>query len=113
MKKGATKEKLIMGMPMYGRSYTLSSATESGLYAPTSGKGPSGEISKEAGFFAYYEICHRIKYEGWQVVDRTSVLQKSSQKQKSYEIHGPYAFKNKEWVSYDDQASIRRKVSFI
>lgn len=85
-----------MGMPLYGRSFTLSSSRNNGLNAPTSGPGQAGKFTREAGFLAYYEICHSIKHERWAVRQGDT----------------PSAYKDKQWVSYDDPASIKRKVRY-
>ena len=53
--KGADKKKLIMGMPMYGQTFTLNSPTPTGLGIP-GGKGIAGEFTKQEGFTAYYEV---------------------------------------------------------
>ena len=50
---------------------------------------------------AYYEICNLVQSKGWQVVqDPTG-------------SHGPYAFKDDQWVSFDDVATIRKKAEFV
>ncbi len=52
----------------------------------------------ESGFLAYYEICSKLK-DGWNVVqDPESRI-------------GPYAYKDNQWVSYDDVAMIKQKVT--
>lgn len=58
---GAKKEKLIMGIPFYGQSFTLTRSRESlpGEGALTSGPGRAGEFTKQPGMLAYYEICIR------------------------------------------------------
>ncbi len=53
---GAPREKLIIGMPTYGRSFTLSNAANYLVNAPASGGGNAGVYSREAGFLAYYEV---------------------------------------------------------
>ena len=55
--QGAPLEKLLLGTPFYGRSFTLTGrGTEPG--APSSGAGGEpGQFTEEAGFLAYYEIC--------------------------------------------------------
>ena len=58
--KGAEKKKLIMGMPTYGRSFTLSSDSEHGLGAPARGPGIPGRITKAEGVLSYYEVIHVI-----------------------------------------------------
>ena len=97
MQRGAPKEKLIMGIPLYGQSFTLSTGSNNALNAPSSAPGQAGGFTRQAGFLAYYEICHSVKSQGWTVVGPTKEM-------------GPYAFKDRQWVSYDDAATIRRKV---
>ena len=99
VEKGAPKEKLIMGMPMYGQSFTLSSSDTS-LNAPTSGAGKGGIFTQQGGLLAYMEICKLIQDEGWTVNPDEGIC-----------LQGPYAFKGTQWVSYDDPEAIRKKVS--
>ena len=53
---GCPKEKLVIGMPTYGRCFTLVDASNNGMGAPASGAGPIGEWTGEAGFNSYYEV---------------------------------------------------------
>ena len=53
---GAPAEKLIVGFPEYGHTFTLSNPSDTGIGAPTSGDGPSGPYTRQAGFWAYYEV---------------------------------------------------------
>ena len=54
---GCPKDKLIIGIPSYGRSFTLTSASDHGLGASAKSSGLAGTYTGEAGFLAYYEVC--------------------------------------------------------
>ena len=56
VKLGAPKHKLVIGMPTYGRSFTLSNQNQAGVNAPASGGGKAGVYSREEGFLTYYEV---------------------------------------------------------
>lgn len=73
MQKGAPASKLIMGMPMYGQTFTLGTESDSpqtlsignedtGLNAPASGGGEAGEYTRAKGFLSYYEVMKQIHY---------------------------------------------------
>ena len=101
MELGAPANKLVMGMPMYGRSFTLNDEDNHGLSAPARAKGQAGRFTREASFLAYYEICNNIKNKGWKVV------------QDNQGRIGPYAYKDRQWVGYDDIGMIREKSEYI
>lgn len=53
---GAPAEKLIVGFPAYGHTFVLSNPSSTGIGAPTSGAGSAGPYTRQAGFWAYYEV---------------------------------------------------------
>ena len=65
-KGGVTKSKLVMGMPTYGRAFTLSNPSENGISAKAT-KGTAGKYTREGGFVSFYEICQYLK-QGYTVV---------------------------------------------
>jgi len=99
--KGAPSRSIVMGMPLYGQSFTINDPKAStGLNSPASA-GNAGEFTRAAGFLSYYEICDRVRNRGWTVVqDPESRM-------------GPYAYKGSQWVSYDDPEMIKRKAQFV
>ena len=53
---GTPREKLVIGMATYGRSFTLSNARNFRVNDAASGGGTAGVYTREAGFLAYYEV---------------------------------------------------------
>ena len=53
---GCPRHKLIIGMGLYGRSFTLRDYHRNGLMDPVRGKGEAGKYTKEGGFLSYYEV---------------------------------------------------------
>ncbi|XP_050540568.1 probable chitinase 10 isoform X2 [Daktulosphaira vitifoliae] len=98
---GADPNKIVVGLPLYGQSYTLASNSEHGLGDPIKGAGIPGEYTQQPGMLAYYEICNRVNNENWEVSrDKKSGLD-------------PYAYHGNQWVSYEDEISIRIKSEYI
>jgi len=56
LRGGVPASKLLIGIPMYGRTYTLVNPDDHGLGAPINDSGPAGLYTGERGFLAYYEV---------------------------------------------------------
>nr|XP_022315651.1 chitinase-3-like protein 1 isoform X4 [Crassostrea virginica] len=98
--KGAPREKLIIGLATYGRSFTLVDSSQHGVGAPVSGAGLAGPYTREKGVLSYYEICE-MQRSGQGVTYRDPVAKV------------PY-FVNpntKLWVGFDDEASLLAKLT--
>lgn len=94
--KGAPREKLTLGIPFFGRSFTL---TNPDYWMPGSqvrGLGKEGFFTQDSGFLAYFEICDMISRENWNV--------------NSDSVDSPFAVKEDQWIGYDDSKSILNKV---
>lgn len=96
---GAPKSKLVVGLATYGRSFTLASASQHGMNAPSSGGGKAGEFTRESGFLAFYEICDMLKQGASYYWDEEQAV--------------PYAVHGDQWVGFDDELSIRNKVKWL
>lgn len=53
---GADPAKLVLGLPLYGLTFTLANASNSGFLAPTTGPGPAGPVTMEPGYLGYKEV---------------------------------------------------------
>lgn len=96
---GAAPEKLILGIGVYGRTFTLSSSSNNKLGASVSNAGNAGPYTAEAGMLGYNEICELIKTGGWTEVwdDQQKV---------------PYIFKDNQWIGFDNQKSVGIKSQY-
>ena len=56
--QGTPLEKLRMGFAVYGRTFRLTSP-DNGVGAPVGGAASAGTYTREAGFWAYYEVNFR------------------------------------------------------
>lgn len=100
LNSGIPSEKLVLGLPAYGRSFNLVDPTNNGLKAPADGPAPGGMFTNEPGFVAFYEVCLLLNEGGWTVVtDETKAM-------------GPYAFKGNTWMAWDDVDIIKEKVKY-
>lgn len=95
IESGAPPSKLVLGIPLYGRTFTLADTTHFGLNAPTYGPGEPGPLTRTSGFLGYNEIC----------VNRWSEVYDPVQKV-------PYAHNGNQWVGYDNEQSIEEKVEY-
>ncbi|MEE6521585.1 hypothetical protein FKM82_019847 [Ascaphus truei] len=96
---GAAAEKLMVGFPAYGRTYTLSNPSNNGLGAQTSGAGPAAPYTQETGFMAYFEICNFLKQGATVVWNSPQAV--------------PYAYKGSEWIGYDNPKSFQIKAEWL
>jgi GH18 family chitinase len=53
---GVPASKLLVGIPLYGRTYILADPETHGFGAPIISAGTAGPYTQEAGFLAYYEV---------------------------------------------------------
>lgn len=93
--RGMPREKIVVGIPAYGHSYTLDNPLNHDLQAPASGIGKLGD----QGFVRYSTICQFMKSGALSIVNVESCV--------------PYAFKDKEWISFDDEESVISKSLWI
>lgn len=97
--QGCPREKLIVGIPIYGRTYQLANLDNTGISAPSKGPGDKGPYTDEHGSLAYYEFCADESWKRFWVE----------------EWKAPYAVNSKtnNWISYDDLESLEIKLNYI
>lgn len=97
---GVPPEKLIMGLPLYGRSTELADESKHGVMENIVGPGENGTYSNEAGVLYYREICQNFDKDDWiKEWDANSLV--------------PYMYKGNQWISYDNEQSLALKVRIL
>ncbi|XP_064104243.1 LOW QUALITY PROTEIN: probable chitinase 10 [Macrobrachium nipponense] len=91
--RGVSPQKLILGVPFHGRSWTLA-RTNTSPGALAKGAGKPGRFVNESGILAYYEICYAHEHDRWQKVSNPG---------------GPYVVKDHQWVIKEDVEVISAK----
>ncbi|XP_066964001.1 chitinase-3-like protein 1 [Macrobrachium rosenbergii] len=104
LEKGAPKDKLVMGIPLYGRTWTLDDPDQHDFYAPASRPGIRGPYTEEPGYLGYNEICESQTTSpgDWTIVHDPA-------------MNEPYAYNLKEsnlWTSYEDADSAGIKAQY-
>uniref|UniRef100_A0A3P9IQ92 chitinase n=1 Tax=Oryzias latipes TaxID=8090 RepID=A0A3P9IQ92_ORYLA len=94
---GTPLEKLRMGFASYGRTFRLTSSG-TGVGAPANGPASAGPYTREGGFWSYYEICNFLNGATMEWITDQLV---------------PYAYKNNEWVGFDNKESYDIKVRYL
>ncbi|XP_067324124.1 chitinase-3-like protein 1 [Anolis sagrei] len=94
---GVQDEKIIMGVPTEGQSFTLSSRNTR-VGAGASGPGTPGAFTNISGSLAYYEIC---------------IFNQGAKKEWITEQKVPYSYKGNQWVGYEDTRSVKAKVQYM
>ncbi|CAI7803025.1 unnamed protein product [Closterium sp. NIES-53] len=97
--RGLDRSKAMLGLAMYGNTWTLASTSSTGVGAAATGTGQAGSINQEPGILFYKEIDQLVTTGGY-----TATLDAP--------ISSMYAVKGDQWVGYDDPSTITTKVQF-
>lgn len=100
--QGAPAEKLIMGVPFYGRSFTLADLNNHAVGDAHIGRGMAGPYSIEPGIVGYNELCEMFQKQPalWHQMWEPNQMV-------------PYAFNGRQWIGYENEKSIALKVDYI
>ncbi|KFM70896.1 putative chitinase 3, partial [Stegodyphus mimosarum] len=96
---GADKKKLILGIPLYGNTFTLADPKKHGIGAPAKGPGKPGPRSKQGGFIAYNEMCEFLNSGNWT--------------EEEDKIIGFYSHNGDQWSCYDPPMMVVRKAKYV
>ncbi|XP_032517389.2 mucin-2 [Danaus plexippus] len=127
LENGADPEKLVLGIPTYGRSYTLFNADAVEIGSPADGPGEQGVATREKGYLAYYEICEaQISKTKKRAIASDEDSEEESEEEDEEEEEekwtimypnpnamGPVAFKGNQWVGYDDVEIVKKKAHYV
>nr|AFC60658.1 chitinase [Pandalus japonicus] len=101
---GCPRDKIVVGTPFYGRTYTLKNPSSHEIHAPIKsgmGGGSPGPYTEEVGMLAYFEICKMMLDDPLWIDE--------------YDKEGtvPYTYKDDQWVGYEDPDSLQLKMDFV
>eukprot|EP00094_Tigriopus_californicus_P003120 TCALIF_03002-PA protein Name:"Similar to CHI3L1 Chitinase-3-like protein 1 (Pongo abelii)" AED:0.17 eAED:0.17 QI:0/0.33/0.28/0.85/0.66/0.71/7/0/490 len=88
------KDKIVLGFPTYGRSFTLSDSEAQEVGAATEGPGEGGELSSMPGTLTYYEICKILMVQGnqWISFDDMSSMEAKAQVMNDNGLHNAFVW---------------------
>eukprot|EP00026_Physarum_polycephalum_P008790 Phypoly_transcript_08891.p1 GENE.Phypoly_transcript_08891~~Phypoly_transcript_08891.p1 ORF type:complete len:466 (+),score=30.10 Phypoly_transcript_08891:43-1398(+) len=99
---GVPSSKLVMGFANYARGFTLSSPSQNTPGSPFSGPGSPGPCSQDPdGTLTYTEVSMVMNASPHPTIARDSAAQT------------PYLYHGKQWVTYDDVASLQVKLDYL
>ncbi|XP_055914027.1 chitinase-3-like protein 2 isoform X1 [Eupeodes corollae] len=97
LKSGLDRQKLVVGLPTYGHSFTLVNPFNNGIESPASGIGGVGSM----GFASFSEICWFRQNN----IFLTTVFDEVT--------CSPYIYGGTEWISFEDEKSVACKTKYI
>ncbi|XP_024936097.1 chitotriosidase-1-like [Cephus cinctus] len=99
LKSGAPASKLVLGLPLYGRTFTLAVTSKTTPGSPSAGPGLAGPYTGGAGSLGYNELCEKQLSGNW-----TTVWYE--------EQKVPYAYSGDQWIGFDNEKSLAIKIKY-
>ncbi|CAG2109990.1 unnamed protein product [Medioppia subpectinata] len=85
--KGVPNNKVLIGVPFYGKVFALKNSSQHSMGAPITGAGNTPDGHNGAAY--YREMCDLVKNKSWL-------------KETNDQGHDPFAYHDNLWVGYDD-----------
>jgi hypothetical protein len=98
-RNGINPAKVVLGLGFYGRSYTLANPSCNKAGCTFTAGGPAGPCTNSVGTLSYGEIQQLIAAGAKPVLDSKAAVQ-------------TLTYGGKNWVSYDDQTTLKMKVDY-
>ncbi len=93
------KSKLMLTIAGYGRAYRLKYEENNRIGDEAIGRGNGSKYTKNEYEIPFYEVCDRIKNQNWT--------------KERDDNEGPFAYKEDQWMSFDDELSALNKAMFV
>ncbi|XP_066141897.1 chitinase-like protein Idgf4 [Euwallacea fornicatus] len=118
LSNGFPPNKLVLGIPTYGRTWKLEEDSKVDAVPPEGldGAGAAGPLTKDAGILSYPEICIRVQ-GGTANVSPAGYkkIPDATNRQGVYTYKLPDEAKNEEgiWIAYEDPVSAATKATYV
>ncbi|BFZ03001.1 hypothetical protein BsWGS_06040 [Bradybaena similaris] len=99
LENGASREKINVGLSLFGRSWTLSRSGDTAIGSPAIAGGAAGPYTLTPGILSYYEVCTLLKNGYTARFDPLAQVM--------------YAFRGNQWVTYESRVTLELKVDYI
>ncbi|XP_050306762.1 chitinase-like protein Idgf4 [Anthonomus grandis grandis] len=118
LSNGFPQNKLVIGIPSYGRTWKLEDGAKVDTVPPEGldGAGSPGPLTKDAGILSYPEICVKVQGGTGNVSPQGyRKIQDSTNRRGSYAYKLPDEEKNEEgvWIAYEDPAAAANKATYV
>ena len=114
-KLSVPRHKVILGLPLFGISYTLKSYSQNKPGDPVLGPGKPSFQTKKTGFLSYGEVKLILSCFLFLSINHLQICYVISNHQPkiknlSKELMVPYLQYSNQWISYENEESLKRKV---
>ncbi|XP_015594135.1 chitotriosidase-1 [Cephus cinctus] len=99
LNSGAPASKLVLGLPLYGITFTLADTSKTSPGSPSAGPGRPGPYTRQPGLMGYNEFCKQQKTRNYTTVWSTEQVVS-------------FSYSDDQWIGHDDQRSFTEKIRY-